>query len=395
MPHHRYLVIGGGMTADAAVRGIRSEDPDGSLGILSEEPHPPYDRPPLSKGLWNGVEEDRIWRQTADLDVHLHLGRRALRLDRETHTVTDDRGGVYTYDRLLMATGSRPVKLASDVPGVIYFRTLDDYRRLRKLTQAGRKFGVIGGGFIGTEIASSLAKAGKEVTLLFPEDRPCSRVTTPETGHELTRLFRRHGVDVRPGVTVTTVRRSGPKLLISLAGDRPETLRLDGVVAGLGTEPNTLLAEGAGLEVDNGIVVDSSFQTSDADVFAAGDVAAFWSAPLGRTLRIEHEDHANASGTVAGRAMAGAKVVYDDLPSFYSTIFDTTYEVVGEVAPDMEVVEDWIDPLRKGAVYYLRGGRIRGVALWNVPKKIRAARELVLENASLAPASERARITIR
>ncbi len=394
MPHHKYLIIGGGMTADAAARAIRSKDPDGSIGLISEEQDPPYDRPPLSKGLWNGMEEERIWRGTADLGVELHLGRKALRVDRDIRTVTDDRGVIYSYEKLLLATGLLPNRLSSDVPAVIYFRTLADFRRLKAATETGRRFAVIGGGFIGTEIASSLAQAGKEVVLLFEEDHLCTAVATPETGMALNQLFRDNGVDLRPGVKVTTVRKSGAKLLVSVAGEKPETLRVDGVVAGIGSQPNTMLAEGAGLEVNDGVVVDASFRTSDPDVFAAGDVAAFWSAPLGRTLRVEHEDHANASGTIAGQAMAGANVSYDRVPTFYSKIFDVRYEVVGEIDREMDVIEDWKEPHRKGVVYYLRAGRVRGVTLWNVKRKVKAARKLILDPGSLFPFDTSAKIPL-
>lgn len=394
MAHHKYLIIGGGIAADAAARGIRSVDPDGSIGIVSEEPDAPYDRPPLSKGLWTGLTEDKIMRGTADLGVHLHLGRRVLRIDRDRRGATDDRGSIYSYDKLLLATGVRPKRLSVDVPQVIYFRTLADFRRLKASAGPGKKFAVIGGGFIGSEIASSLRQVGSEVVMIFPEDRVCAGVTTPAHGEVLTEMYREKGVDVLTGVTVETVRRSGPKLLVSVGGDAPQTLRVDGVVAGLGSEPNTLLAEGASLEVEDGIVVDASFRSSDPDIFAAGDVAAFWSIPMGRTLRIEHEDHANASGMTAGKAMAGKKVTYDHIPFYYSTIFKETYEVVGDVSDDMEVVEDWKVPHKKGVVYYLRGGRVRGVALWNVRRKLKVARALIKDGASLFPFDSDAKIKI-
>jgi 3-phenylpropionate/trans-cinnamate dioxygenase ferredoxin reductase subunit len=377
MPHHKYLIIGGGMAADSAVRGIRSADPEGSIGIVCDEPDAPYDRPPLSKALWTGKPEDRIWRHTAELDAQLHLGRKALLLDREQRTVTDDRGAIYSYEKLLIATGLTPRTLKDAVPQVVYFRTYRDYKKLRQAPVKGRRIVVIGGGFIGSEMASSLTSAGARVTMLFPEDRICAPITLPEVGFRLNEAFRERGVDVRPGVEVHTVRRSGPSLLVSVGGEEPETLKVDAVVAGIGCDPNTAIAEAGGLEVNDGVVVDATLRTADPDIFAAGDVAAFWSTTLGRTLRVEHEDHANTSGMVAGQAMAGEDVTYDHLPFFYSDLFDQGYEMVGEIADDMEIVEDWIDPHAKGVVYYLRGGRVRGVALWNVPGRIEEARELI------------------
>ena len=378
MPQHRYLIIGGGITADAAARGIRSVDPQGSIGILSEETDPPYDRPPLSKGLWKGWAIERVDRGTPGLDgVQLHLGRRVQRVDLEPQTVLDERGTVYSYDRLLLATGVTPNTLPDAVPQVIYFRTLEDYRRLRAATQKASRVVVVGGGFIGTELASSLSQIGQQVTLVFPEDRLLAGLTTESMGADIAAMYRARGVDVRSGSTVVAVRRSGPRFLVAVSGESPETLRADVVVAGIGTTPNVHLAEGARLEVENGIVVDTSFRTSDPNVYAAGDVAAFWSPTLGRTLRVEHEDHANQSGFAAGQAMAGQEVNYDEVPYFYSDLFDQHYDVVGEVSPEMDLFEDWKEPNRQGIVYYLRSGRVRGVCLWNLPGKVQEARALI------------------
>lgn len=383
------------MTADAAVRGIRSVDQDGSVGILSDEDDPPYDRPPLSKGLWSGVPVDRIWRNTEELGATLHLGRRASRLDRDKHQVTDDRGAIYTYEKLLLATGLTPKRLPDDAPQVIYFRTFRDFVRLREAAANGRRFVVVGGGFIGSEIASSLARQGKTVTMLFPEDRICANILPAAVGDHLTSIFIERGVTVRAGVQVTAVRRSGDKMLVSLTGDGPETLKVDTVVVGIGCEPNTVLAEGAGLEVKDGVLVDHALRTIDPDVYAAGDVAAFWSSLMGRTLRIEHESHANDSGHLAGRGMAGQSEQYNGLPHVYSDLFDDIhYELVGDVDPEMETVEDWAVPLERGIVYHLRSGEVRGVLLWNMKGKAKAARELIRAENSFFRFDDSARIPL-
>lgn len=384
MSHHTYLIVGGGMTADAAVRGIREIDEDGSIGIIAEEPHPPYDRPPLSKGLWAGTDEGRIWRDTEELGAELHLSRRVLRIDPLDRTVTDDRGSIYTWDKLLLATGGRPRKLDDAVPQVVYFRTLEDYRLLRGLAEEGGTFAVVGGGFIGSEIAAALSSLGKEVALLFPEDGLLGHVFPPGLAERLTDYFRDHGVDVRPGVGVASVRRSGDRLLVATEeADPTRTLRVDGVVAGIGIVPNQELAETAGLAVldpedGGGIVVDPTLQTSLSDIYAAGDVAAFPCGPLGRRLRVEHEDQANSSGSHAGRAMAGEVSEYDHLPFFYSDLFDVGYEAVGLVDPALDVVEVWTGGLEDpAALYFLNGGRVEGVVLWNAFGKLDAARELI------------------
>jgi 3-phenylpropionate/trans-cinnamate dioxygenase ferredoxin reductase component len=164
-----YLIIGGGMTGDAAAKAIRERDPDGAIVLVGDEQHAPYARPPLSKALWKGKEEDSIWRGTEDHNVELRLGRRIVSLDPDAHTATDDQGETYTYERALLATGGRPRTLPNAPDGVIYFRTLDDYRHLREEAADGRTAVVIGGGFIGSEIAAALASNGAKVTLVFPD----------------------------------------------------------------------------------------------------------------------------------------------------------------------------------------------------------------------------------
>ncbi len=378
MPFYDYLIVGGGMTADAAVRGIRSVDGEGTVGLVSAEPDPPYDRPPLSKGLWTGREEDGIWRRTEDLDVDLHLDRRIVRVDRDDRTARDDGGTVYSYSELLLATGGSPRVLDDAVPQVNYLRTYRDYVRLRDDAEAKDRFAVIGGGFLGSEIAASLASIGKDVVLVFPEEGVGGRVLPSGLARHLNDVFRERGVDVKEGRSVASVRRSGDEFLLALEGGGGRAPRVDSVVAGLGIEPETFLAENADLEVEDGVVVDSTFRTDDPHIYCAGDGASFWSPVLGRRLRIEHEDHANSSGMRAGRNMAGEVAEYDHLPFFYSDFFDLGYEAVGELDPEeMETVEDWVEPYRRGVVYYLSDSRVRGVLLWNLRGRLRDARALV------------------
>src|SRR5262249_52251083 len=165
MPNYLYLIVGGGMTADAAVHGIREVDPSGSIGLISADRHPPYDRPPLSKGLWKGKPLESIWRDTESQGVTLHLGRSVRDLDPQNKQVTDDQGTVSGYSKLLLATGGRPRNLPFGGDQIIYYRTVDDYERLRALTRTGQQFAVIGGGFIGSEVAAALAMNGKKVVM--------------------------------------------------------------------------------------------------------------------------------------------------------------------------------------------------------------------------------------
>lgn len=386
MPNYDYLIVGGGMTADAAVRGIRSVDAEGTIGLVSREPDPPYDRPPLSKGLWTGQSEDRIWRETADQGVRLHLSTEVVRLDREERTAVGEGGSVYSYGHLLLATGGSPRTLDDAVPQVNYLRTYRDYRRLREDAREKKRFAVVGGGFIGSEIAASLASIGKDVVVLFPEEGLCRRILPEGLSRFLNGYYRERGVEVRAGHTVVSVRRSGDEFLLASEDGEERALRADAVVAGLGIDPETVLAENADLEVEDGIVVDETFRTEDPRIFAAGDGAAFWSPVLGSRLRIEHEDHANSSGMYAGRAMAGEPAPYEHLPFFYSDVFDLGYQAVGELDPEtMETVEDWIDPHRRGIVYYVADDRLRGVLLWNLRGKLREARALVREGGRVMP----------
>ncbi len=368
-----YLIVGGGMTADAACRGIREHDPDGRILLVGEEPHPPYKRPPLSKKLWNGGDESSVALATGELGVELRLGRRLERIDVEARTALDASGDEYRWERLLLATGGRPRRLGGDDREVVYFRTLDDYRRLRAAAVEGARAVVIGGGFIGSELAAALAGAGCRVTILFPEPSIGARVLPPGLAAFVTDYYRDHGVDVRAGESVAEV---GTGAVTTGAGER---LAADVVVAGLGIEPATELAAAAGLPVDGGVVVDGRGRVGGReDVFAAGDVAHLPIPLLGRDGRIEHEDHARSHGRLVGANMAGAGLDYEHLPFFYSDMFDLGYEAVGELDSRLPSLAAWQDEHRKGVVAFVDAERRpRGFLLWDVWGKTDAARELI------------------
>ncbi|NLH09196.1 MAG: FAD-dependent oxidoreductase [Chloroflexi bacterium] len=376
--YYDYLIVGGGMTGDAAVQGIREVDPAGSIGMISAEQEPPYNRPPLSKGLWKGKPLDGIWRNTGQQGVDLHLGRRVVALDPAGKTVQDDRGQTIRYGKLLLATGGRPRRLPFGGEGGVYYRTLEDYRRLRRLADERRRFVVIGGGFIGAEVAAALAMNGREVTMLFPEGGLGAALFPADLSRFVTNYYAEQGVDVRPGEMVSDIEQNGDGLYIVTTGSGA-VLEADAVVAGIGIQPNVELAESAGLEVDNGILVDEHLLTSAPDVYAAGDVASFYSPILGKRLRVEHEDNANTMGLAAGRNMAGLNEPYHHLPFFYSDLFDLGYEAVGELNPHLETVTHWEEPYRQGVIYYLSHGEVRGVLLWNTWGKVDVARRLIAE----------------
>jgi 3-phenylpropionate/trans-cinnamate dioxygenase ferredoxin reductase subunit len=370
---YRYLIVGGGMTGDAACRGIRDHDADGSIGLFGSEPHAPYARPPLSKGLWSGKEETSVFRGTPELGVDLHTGRRVVALDLDAHTATDDTGATHSYEKVLLATGGTPRRLPSGDDEVIYYRTLDDYRRLRSLAGDGVRVTVIGGGFIGSEVSAALASNGCAVTIVFPDAGIGARLFPADLASSVNDYYRAKGVTVLSAQLVESVREG------SVTTKDGTTIEADVIVAGLGIVPNTDLAESVRLEIDDGILVDAYGRAGGHDdVFAAGDVARFPVVALGGTRRVEHEDHANTHGRVVGANMAGAATPYDHLPFFYSDLFELGYEAVGDVDSQLDTVARWAEPNRKGVVAYVDGdGRARGFLLWDVWGKVDSARELI------------------
>jgi NADPH-dependent 2,4-dienoyl-CoA reductase/sulfur reductase-like enzyme len=388
---YKYLLIGGGMAADAAARGIRKIDPGGSIGLISSEPDPPYNRPPLSKGLWQRLPLKRIWRNTAAQGVELHLESTAVQLDPHHRRVVDNQGQMYEYERLLLATGGEPVRLGPPGERIIYYRTLQDYQRLRALTEAGEHFLIIGGGFIGSEMAAALAGQGKQVTMVFPEVGIGARVFPAEQAHFLNKIYREKGVTVLNGQLVTTLAEDENGVEVVLTGG--SKLAVDGVIAGLGVIPNLDLARMAGLATESGILVNETLQTSDPNIFAAGDVAEFYNPVLQRRMRVEHEENANLGGLLAGRAMAGDLATYDLLPYFYSDLFDLSYQAVGLLDPSLEILEDWQEPHRRGVQYYLANGHPVGVALWGMPfTAVEQARQIIAKGGELKPADLLGRI---
>jgi NADPH-dependent 2,4-dienoyl-CoA reductase/sulfur reductase-like enzyme len=365
------------MTGDAACKGIRSIDPDGSIALVGDEPDPPYARPPLTKGLWLGKEESSIWRGTEDEGVDLHLGRTIVSLDLDAHTATDDRGDTYGYDRLLLATGGRPRHLPGAPEGVVHYRTLADYHTLRAAAAEGTRVAVIGGGFIGSELAAALASNGCAVTMIFPEEAIGTRLFPRELALSLNDYYREKGVELVAGGLVGGVERRDGGYRVTVDGGG--AFDADVVVAGLGIVPRDELAADSGMATDNGIPVDDRGRVAGHDdVFAAGDVARFPARDLGRELRVEHEDHAKSHGRQVGRNMAGADEPYDHLPFFYSDLFELGYEAVGELDSRLETVAEWAEPHRKGVVCYQDAeGRPRGFLLWDVWGKVDAATDLI------------------
>ncbi len=371
MKTYDYLIVGGGMTAAAAANGIREIDANGRIGMFSKELDPPYNRPPLSKALWKGKSVDSIWRKMKDVD--LHQGLTITKIHPDENRVECDDGTTFGYGKLLLATGGKPRLLPFEDDSIIYYRTLADYRRLRELTEAGHKFAVIGGGFIGTEIAAALTMNNKEVVMIFPGNKIGERIFPTDLSNYVNDYYKQKGVEVLSGERVTGCEsRGGQRVLMTASG---REIVVDGVVAGIGMEPDVALANDVGVEIGDGILVDPYLRTNKADIYAAGDVASF--SLMGSRRRVEHEDNANSMGKQAGRNMAGEEQPYTHLPSFYSDMFDLGYEAVGTLDSRLETYADWKKPNQEGVIYYLTEGRVCGVLLWNVWDKVDSARELI------------------
>jgi len=399
---HKYVIVGGGLAAASAIEGIRRHDRGGGILLLTRENFEPYHRPPLSKDLWFGkstkeklpVHDDAFYRENG---VELQLRREVVELDPARHLLWDDRGVEWEYERLLLATGGRPRRLVvegAEVPGLRYFRDLEDYLFLERRLDRFQHALVVGGGFIGAELAAALRHAGKEVTFLYDREYPLSRVLPRDLGLFVADYYRQQGVETVSEDKVAALEEAQGLIQARTASGGVIPTQL--VLAGLGIEPEGDLAEAAGLDVEDGIVVDEFARTTDTDIYAAGDVARYPCVPLERSLRVEHWDHAQQHGRCAGANMAGAVEPYEGIPYFFSDLFDLGFEAVGELDPTLRVEAVWREPFREGVVYYLRDDVARGVLLWNVWGAVDWARSLVRaakpmsseERAAAVPAKE-------
>jgi NADPH-dependent 2,4-dienoyl-CoA reductase/sulfur reductase-like enzyme len=383
--NYNYIIIGGGMAADSAARGIRQIDPNGTIAIFSRESDPPYNRPPLSKGLWARTRLKQIYRNTDQLGVELHLTTHVQSLQPEMHTIRTGSGESFGYDRLLLATGSVPNLLAPPSTRIFCYRTLHDYLSVRQFADTGAKFLLVGGGFIGLEMAAALSARGNPVTFLYRDQTPAARIFPEEIGSIFVRKLVLHGVELQSGTSVQSVSESA--MGVSVQTTSGQVYRADALLYGIGVRPDTVLAMEAGLEVDRGIRVNRFLQTSHPDIYAAGDVCEFFNLRLSTWMRVEHEDHANQSGLVAGQNMAGQSIEYAYLPYFYTDVFSDHFYGIGEINPELRTRIDWIEPDRRAILYYFSPeNRIRGIVLMNLPySEIETARQLISAPARMEP----------
>jgi 3-phenylpropionate/trans-cinnamate dioxygenase ferredoxin reductase subunit len=376
------VVVGGGLAGGKAVETLREEGFGGRVVLVAEEPERPYERPPLSKEYLGGAKErDVIYVHGADWydehDVELRSGVRAVALDPGAHEVELDGGERLGYRALLLATGAAPRRLpvpGADLAGVHYLRTAADSDELRAALAPGdRSVVVVGAGWIGLEVAAAARSYGNTVTVVEPQSQPLRGVLGEQIGAVFAQLHRDRGVDLRLSTGVREFRGDGARVrsVVTDAGEVPA----DVVVVGVGVAPRVELAEAAGLELANGVVVDASLRTSAPDVYAAGDIA-FWPQPrYGRRVRVEHWANALDGGPAAARAMLGQQVTYDRLPYFFTDQYDLGMEYSGLAGADASVVTRGDTEGGEFLVFWLEDGRVQAamnVNIWDVTEDLQA-----------------------
>jgi NADPH-dependent 2,4-dienoyl-CoA reductase/sulfur reductase-like enzyme len=379
-----YVIVGASLAGAKAAQTLREEGYAGRLVLIGAENERPYERPPLSKGYLAGTtEREKIYVHEAgwyeEHGVELRLVTRVSSLDRAAAQVALDGGERIAYDKLLLTTGSSPRRLpvpGADLPGVHYLRDVHDSDRLRAAISGGGRVVVIGGGWIGLETAAAARGYGGDVALVEPEPLPLRRVLGDEMAAVFADVHRDHGVDLRLGTGVERLRGGADRVgeVVTTAGS---ALPADVVIVGVGIRPNVELANGAGLDVDDGVLVDQALRTSDERVWAAGDVANAYSPLFGRRLRVEHWANALNGGPAAARSMLGQEVVYDRVPYFFTDQYDLGMEYSGFAAPGDydEVVVRGDRGAREFVAFWLRGGRVlagMNVNVWDVTDPIQA-----------------------
>ena len=387
------VVIGAGQAGGWAARTLRDEGFEGGIVVIGEEPYPPYERPPLSKEVLLGkepAESSYLWPEGSfdELGIALRTGVGATAIDRAAKTVALSDGGSIAYDKLLIATGGRVRKLpieGAELDGVHYLRGIDDSAAIRADLGEGARLVVVGGGWIGLEVAAAARMLGAGVAVVEALDMLCARALTPDMAAYLLDVHRDRGIDVRLGATIEALTGDGRVTGARLSGG--ETLPATAVVIGIGIVPNVELAEAAGLDVDNGIRVDALCRTSDPDIFAAGDVTNHPNDLLGRNIRLESWENAQNQGIAAAKAMLGGETAYCEIPWFWSDQYDVNIQLVGLPADVEETVIRGERADRSFVEFYMKGGRIDGAAAINNPRDIRFAKRLMQARKTVDPAA--------
>ena len=384
--HFDFVIIGAGLAGVSAMEGIREMDNKGSILLINAEKDLPYHRPPLTKDLWFGkkkineifIHESKFY---DDSGISLLSDTKVTTLDLNKKILVDEQGTQYGFNKALIATGGIPRKLSipgNDLEGVYYFRTLNDFQRLHSSISEGKKVVVVGGGFIGSELAAALNANKADVTMIFPSPYLCHRVFPDSLGQAIQEHYIERGVNILTQDKPASIQKQSDKFIINTTNGKQ--IESDIVIIGAGLMPDLTLAKNAGLMTDNGIVVNECLETSHTDVYAAGDNAFFPYKSLGKSMRVEHWDNALNQGKLAGWNMAGAKDEYTYEPYFFSDLFEFGYEAVGEVDSSLDIFADWQTENQTGVIYYLKDSKVRGVMMCNVWNKVDVAREIIRQD---------------
>ena len=382
----KYVIVGGGLSGHNAAKALRAADPKGSIVIFSNEPHRPYDRPPLTKDyMQNKTPAEKTYYEQpqwyGEQNITLLLDCQVQRLDAQAKVVKLADGQEWSFQKALLAMGGRPVKLdlpGIDLPGVHYFRTLDDAVMVSGKVAPGGSVAIIGGGFIGLELASSLTQRGAKVSVIDGGPHIWSRFADPTLAGFFTRYCQDRGVTFYSGQRVSCIQgTAGPTAVVTTSG---MTIPCDRVIVAAGIVPNVELAQQAGLTVDNGVVVNAQLQTSHPDIYAVGDLCNYPDPYFNRRRRVEHWGQADYTGTLAGQNMAGANQPCNLLSYVFSDIFDLHLEFAGdEHGFDRVIVRGRMED-KAFAVLYLKDGRLVAHFSVNLKKKQFSPLQKLIEN---------------
>ena len=390
----RIVVVGGGQAACQLVDSLRREGFERDIVLVSEEPHLPYQRPPLSKQFLAGeLDESRLFMRKADYyekqRIETRLGLRAVRLDRDWQSVELADGSQISFTGLALTTGARARPLAvpgAGLDGVFYLRNIADVRAIRERMGTARRVVIIGGGFIGLEVAAVARKLGKEVCVLEFQNRLMPRVTVPFLSDYYYSLHTRHGVDIRTGTAVDAIEKLDAGLCVRCADGANHLADL--IVVGVGVIPNIELARDAGLACDDGIRVDEFARTDDPRIVAAGDCTSHPNVLLARRLRLESVHNAMEQAKSAAATLCGKRLAYAQIPWFWSDQFDAKLQMVGLSQEHDQYVLRGSAESGKFSIFYYRGGELIAVDSINSPKDHLQARKLL--TARISPSPEQA-----
>lgn len=384
------VIIGGGQAGGQAALSLRQQGFEGAITIVGDEPYVPYERPPLSKSFLAGeVSEERMFMRPAafyaEKSIVLLQKTTVTRIDRAARRVHLAQGEPLPYSKLVLATGGRVRRIncpGADLPGVHYLRGIDDVLAFRDRLTAGAKLVIVGGGYIGLEVAAVAIKRGCKVTVLEMQPLVLNRVVAPEMSRFYTDVHRAAGVDIRTSTAVTAFEGVG-KVERVICGD--SVVAADIVIVGIGIVPNVELAADAGLAVDNGIVVDDCTRTADPDIFAAGDCTNHPNVIIGGRLRLESVPNALAQGKAAAHAILGNPQAVTEVPWFWSDQYDLKLQMTGLSKPGDQIVIRGSMATRKFSACYLRAGVFVACQAVNMAKDFLQSKKLIAARARPDP----------